>query len=100
MDDDERFRIAMWRMNILGPLVSARLEHGDRQTYIDAAAARTHERPDGALVQITAATVERWYHVYRHGGVHALKPRPRKDRGVSRVISAEVAEKVLALKRE
>lgn len=100
MDQDERFRIALWRMNILGPLVSARLERGDRRAYFAEAAARTHERPDGAHVRISVATIERWYHTYRRGGVHALEPRPRKDRGVSRVIAADVAEQVVALKRE
>jgi hypothetical protein len=47
MEDDDRQAIALWRFGVLGPLVSARLEHGDRRGYFQQAAARTHQMPDG-----------------------------------------------------
>ena len=56
--------MALWRTSVLGPLISARLEHGDRQAYLDDAAARDHERPDGRIVRVSAATIEMW--LYRH----------------------------------
>src|SRR5690242_6063569 len=100
MDDETRKAIALWRLGVLGPLVSARLEHGDRRAYFEQAAARAHVRPDGRIVQLSARTIEDWYHLHRTGGFEALMPRPRNDAGKSRSIRSEVAELILRVKRE
>lgn len=100
MKHDDKQAIALWRLGVLGPLMSARLEHGDRRRYFTEAAARTHERPDGTRVQLSERTIEAWYYAYRHGGFEALFPEDRKDRGRSRAIPAEVAELILRVKRE
>ncbi len=100
MDEDERRTIALWRFSVLGPLVSARLEHGDRRAYFAAAAARTHQRPDGRLVKLSPRTIEDWYMAYRRGGLAALYPRPRNDRGKSRAIASAVADLCLRAKQE
>jgi putative transposase len=100
MDDDERKRIALWRFGVLGPLVSARLEHGDRRAYFEAAASRMHEHPNGQLVRLSARTIESWFYDYRHGGIEALGPSDRVDRGKSRAIADDIAEIVIRMKRE
>ena len=91
MKHDEKQSVALWRLGVLGPLASARLDHGDRRRYFEEAAARTHERPDGTRVQLSARTIEAWYHAHRRGGFQALFPRDREDRGKSRAIGAEIA---------
>jgi putative transposase len=100
MDEDEKQRIALWRFGVLGPLVSARLEHGDRRAWFRAAAERVHEHPGGRLVRLSPRTIESWYLAYRRGGLGALAPETRADCGSSRAISAEVAELLLRAKRE
>jgi transposase InsO family protein len=100
MEDDRKQNIALWRLGILGPLISARLEHGDRCVYFQLASSRVHEHPDGRLVRVSPRTVEDWYHQYRHGGFPALHPADRADLGHSRVISTEVADLILRAKRE
>ncbi|MEK7836504.1 MAG: DDE-type integrase/transposase/recombinase, partial [candidate division NC10 bacterium] len=100
MKHDDKQAVALWRLGVLGPLTSARLEHGDRRRYFAEAAARTHERPDGTRVQLSARTIEAWYDAYRRRGFPALFPRDREDRGRSRAISAEIAEHLLRVKRE
>lgn len=92
--------MALWRMGVLGPLISARLEHGDRQTYFTEAAARLHQQPDGRTVKLSTRTVESWFYEYLHGGFAALHPKPRKDAGTSHVIPPEVAELLLRAKQE
>lgn len=99
-EDDDRQRIALWRFGVLGPLVSARLEHGDRRAWFRAAAERVHEHPSGRLVRLSARTIESWYLAYRRGGLRALEPGTRADCGQSRAIRAEVAELLLRAKRE
>lgn len=100
MTDDERQRLALWKLSVLGPLISARLRHGDRSTYFEMAAQRVHERPDGQLVRLSPRTIEGWYRRYLRGGFAALQPRGRRDAGQSRVLDAEVVDLVLRAKRE
>lgn len=100
MDAEKRQAVALWRMGVLGPLVSARLCHGDRKGYFDEAAARMHAMDDGRVVKLSARTIESWFYDWRRGGFQALFPRPRGDRGESRAIGAEVADAILRAKRE
>ncbi len=100
MRHDDKQAIALWRLAVLGPLTSARLEHGDRRRYFAEAAARTQQRPDGTRVRLSARTIEAWYYAWRQGGFRALFPDDREDRGRSRAISPETAEHVLRAKRE
>ena len=100
MRQEEKEKIALWRLGVLGPLVSARLEHGDRRRYLEEAAARQQQQPDGTHVQLSPRTIESWYYAYRRGGFQALFPHDRADRGSSRAIPAEHAELILRIKRE
>jgi transposase InsO family protein len=100
MDEADRKQLALWRLGVLGPLISARLEHGDQRALLDQSAARTHQRPDGRYVRLSARTVESWLYAYRKGGLDALVPGRRADRGRSRVIAPHVAELLLRAKRE
>lgn len=100
MEKDRKERIALWRLGVLGPLISARLEHGDRAEYYALAAGRVHEHPDGRLVKLSPRTVEDWYRAYRRGGFSALFPADRDDLGQSRAIGTAVADMVLRAKQE
>jgi putative transposase len=91
---------ALWKLSVLGPLVSARLEHGDRVSWFCEIAEREHQRPDGRLVRLSPRTIEAWFYAYRHGGLAALERQTRSDRGETRAMSAEVADLVLRAKRE
>jgi hypothetical protein len=79
MDDARRRAIALFRFGVLGPLVSARLEHGDRAALFAMAAQRDYVTPDGRVVRISARTIETWYYAHRAGGLAALMPEPRGD---------------------
>jgi len=98
--DDDKLDIALWKLSVLGALVSARLEHGDRQAWFLETAERLHQRPDGRLVKISPRTIEAWYYAYRSGGLAALGRRTRADRGQTRSMDDEVADLVIRAKRE
>ena len=100
MDDDERQRIALWRLGVLGPLMSARLKHGDVSAYIRQAAARLHRMPDGLEVRLSESTIEGWHYAYQHDGLSALMPKERSDKGTTRAIRREVADLLLRAKAE
>jgi putative transposase len=100
MDDKAKRVIALWRLGVLGALVSARLEHGDRVQLFKEIAARVHQMPDGRVVELSPRTVESWYYAHRHGGFEALYPCTRSDCGQSRAIAPDIAELILRAKRE
>ena len=99
MEHDPRTAWALWRYGILGPLVSARLEHGDRRRLFREAASRVHVDPEGCSVRISPRTVEAWFYAWKHGGLEALKDEPRSDKGSSK-IPRDLQERLLLLKRE
>ena len=100
MDEDARQKIALFRIAVLGPLVGARLEHGDLVELCREAATRAWELPSGEVVEVSARTVEDWHRAYQRGGFAALHPKDRSDKDKTRVISEELVELILRLKRE
>lgn len=100
MDEESRRAVALFRFAVLGPLVSARLEHGDRAALFSAAARRDHLTPDGRVVRVSARTIESWYYAHRAGGLAALTPTSREDCGTSRSMTEAVRDLVIRAKRE
>ena len=100
MELDDKKAIALFRVGVLGPLVSARLAHGDRQMYFEQAAARAHVHPDGRVIKLTASTTEAWYLAHRRGGFEALMPRTRSDKQRNRAVPPELCELLVRAKRE
>jgi putative transposase len=100
MDTERRRAIALFRFGVLGALVSARLEHGDRKALFEQAAKRDYVTPDGRIVRISARTIETWYYAHRAGGLSALAPDARSDSGMSRSMSEAARDLVLRAKRE
>ena len=100
MDDKAKRTVALWRLGVLGALVSARLEHGDRVRFFEEIAARVHQMPDGRVVELSPRTIESWYYAHKRGGFEALYPCTRADCGRSRAIAPEIAELILRAKRE
>jgi putative transposase len=100
MDKKKRQEVALFRVAVLGPLVGARLEHGDLVAYCREAASRSWEWPGGGAAELSERTVEDWYYQYQSGGFAALFPRQRSDFKQSRAIPKELGELVLRLKQE
>ncbi len=100
MDDEERQRIALWKLAVLGPLMSARLEHGDIAEYLRESASRRHLMPDGEEVSLCESTIEAWHYAYQRDGLSALLPKSRSDKGATRAIRPEVADLILRAKAE
>ena len=56
--------------------------------------------PDGRVFQYKPKTVEKWYQLYEKGGMEALIPRTRCDKGGTRVISDEAEREIHRLRKE
>ncbi len=91
---------ALFRLSVLGPLASRdRLEKGDLKALVRELAARSYAIPDSRRSFIAEKTIEGWYYAWKRGGIDALTPKPRSDRGTSKMTAALQAA-VCAAKKE
>ncbi len=92
--------LALFRYSVLGPLVSrAALQRGELKATLQELAARHYDIPGSRNSHLSEKTIEAWFYDWRRGGIEALEPKVRSDRGQSK-IAPEVQAAILAAKRE
>jgi transposase InsO family protein len=85
---DPAERIAIFRAEIVGALARRELARGELAVALRQLATQRF-RPPGATATRTYAvpTLQRWHYALRRGGLDALIPKPRGDRGRGRALS-------------
>lgn len=92
--------VALFRYSVLGPLISrADLPRGELKATLRQLAVRHYDIPGSRNSHLSEKTIEGWFYDWRRGGIEALTPKRRSDRGQSK-IAPEVQEAILAAKRE
>jgi len=89
--------IALFRYEIIAPLLSVTGPRGTQKREIEKIAARLHDHPRRGRVRIGVGTIEEWLLRYRRDGLTGLEDKRRRDLGHSRVIDAAVAEVIAGL---
>jgi len=96
---DRQLEIAAFRYRLLAPALDA--EDGGVSALLKEAADRPHRNPDEVQVQVALSTLWKWLADYRRGGgLLALCPHPRKDRGVLRAFPPALMETAMRLRQE
>lgn len=98
---DHGEEIALFRAQVIGPLVCRELPHGELRRELRAMASQ-RLRPPGADSPRTFSrtTLERWYYDFKSGGLEALRPTPRSDQGRARDLTPEQRQLLLDIRRE
>ena len=97
-DEAQKAReIALWRFEIIAPLLSLEGPRGTLNREIKRISLRTHEHPTRGRIKLGYGTIEGWLYTYKSGGLDALLSKRREDHGKSRLIDDELAEKIEAL---
>ena len=92
--------MALFRLSVLGPLVSReQLARGELQRLIRELAQREYALPGSQRRHLGEKTIQAWYYAWRKGGLDALTPKRRADRGSSK-LAAQVQQAVLAAKQD
>jgi transposase InsO family protein len=92
--------VALFRYAVLGPLLSrADLQRGELKAALRELAARHYDIPGSRHSRLSEKTIASWYYAWRRGGIEALTPKSRSDRGQSK-IAPEIQQAILAAKRE
>ena len=97
---DHAEAVAMFRAQVIGHLACAQLARGQLKYALEELSTRPL-RPPGAQKERTYSfsTLERWYYAYKNGGLDALKPKRRCDRGHARALSDELKELLCEIRK-
>jgi putative transposase len=100
MNDDDRTKEALFRHAILGDLLTRDLRRGELGRSLAELSQKVFEDERGRARRMAPKTLEEWFYKYRHDGFEGLKPAPRSDQGLSRILTPELEHLILDLKRE
>jgi putative transposase len=85
---------------VLGPLVSRpQLNRGEINVIIRHLAAQPYQIPHSPHTHLSFDTIKRWYLQWKRGGIEALEPKTRADKGITH-LSEAVQEGILRAKHE
>ena len=104
MDDetkDPAEAIALYRSHIIGILVRREMEHGDLARALAELSTQRFMPPRSHSNRTySVPTLERWYYAFKGGGLDALMPKARKDKGRARVLSPELRKLLVDIRFE
>ena len=89
--------VALFRYQIIAPLLSVTGPRGTQKREIEKIAARLHEHPRRGKVSVGVGTIEEWLLRYRRDGLDGLEDKRRRDLGTSRKIDSDLAEALAEL---
>src|SRR5213080_3150475 len=93
-------KIALFRYGLIAALVLEKLPRGEMIRRARELAEHDYDIPFSDRRHVSVETLLHWAVRYRTGGLEALAPQPRSDRGKPRVISPQLAQLIERLKRE
>lgn len=98
---DHAEAVATFRHAVIGPVCARELSRGDLADALREISA-TRVRPPGSTRTKTYSvpTLERWLYAYRKGGLVALRPRGRNDRGRGRALTDELRRLICDIRLE
>lgn len=100
MNDDEerRLEVAAFRRRLIAEAIEA--DDDGVSAALEEVARDRHRDPDGEEASVGLSTLWRWLALYREGGLLALRPAQRKDKGAVRAYPANVLERAAKLRSE
>ncbi|MDI7267938.1 MAG: Mu transposase C-terminal domain-containing protein [Myxococcota bacterium] len=100
-DPDRALTLALFRFGVIAELVEREdFAPAEKTALVDEIAERKHYEPGRGPRTVKPRTIWAWLAAHREGGLEALAPKERKDRGKSRVISGDVLARAVQLRQE
>ena len=98
---DHAEAVALFRASVIGSLGCREMSRGDLADELRALS-EMRFRPPGSPVTRSygVSTLERWYYAHRAGGLKALMPKPRRDRGFAQTLTEEQRTLLCDIRRE
>lgn len=96
-DESTRTAIALKKFSLISPIINGQVKN--HSVYYSEISASPIEMPFYGVKKYSPKTFESWYCDYMRGGIDALKPGFRGDRGNYRKIDMELGEKIIEKKK-
>ena len=90
--------IAQFRFALIAPVIQDLYTEKSRSDYYKRVTEKPLTLPDGSTVTYKYKTLEKWVCLYQNGGIDALMPKTRSDKGSTRVLSDEAIQEIFRLK--
>lgn len=106
MDDqlkpkDHAEAVALFRSQVVGAVCRRDMDRGELRVALRALSEQRFRLPGRNTTRtFSIPTLERWYYAYRRGGLSALRPRPRSDRGRAQDLAPTLRELLCDIRRE
>jgi len=97
---DQDRELAYFRFALIAPVLQGTFTDASIAAYCRRVTVDPITRPDGTLFQYKPATLEKWVTLYKAGGMEALVPRERSDKGSVRSLSDECMAEIHRLKEK
>lgn len=98
---DHAEEVALFRAQVIGALTRRDLAHGELRATLRTLSTQAFRAPGAAHTRtISVPTLERWLARFRRGGLRALEPAPRLDRGRGRGLTEAQRALLLDIRRE
>jgi putative transposase len=98
IDNEYALEVAAFRHRVIAEALEA--DEGEITRAVENAAKVEYSAPRGLRCQPEVRTIWRWIAAYRKGGLFALCPKRRADRGSLRAFDPELLERAVDLRRE
>jgi transposase InsO family protein len=93
-------KTAQFKFGLIAPVIQGLFPDASRTAFYKRVAEKPIEFPDGSVRKISFKTLERWVSAYQRGGIDALMPVERSDKGTTRVLPDTAIEEIYRLKKE
>ena len=96
----ESVAIGQFRFALIAPVIQNLFPDESKTAYYKRIAENEFTLPSGKKAHYSYKTLEKWVSLYQNGGIDALMPKARSDKGQTRVLSDVAMEEIFRLKQE
>jgi transposase InsO family protein len=97
---DQDRELAYFRFALIAPVLQGTFTDASVAAYCRRVTEGPIRRPDGALFQYKPKTLEKWVDLYKSGGMDALTPKERSDKGSVKSLSDECINEIHRIKEK
>jgi putative transposase len=90
--------MAYFRFALIAPVIQGVFPDATKTAYYRRVTADMLTLPDGIQVRYNPKTLEKWEEYYKKGGMDALMPKTRSDKGMTRKLMDTTTEEIFRLK--
>ena len=92
--------VAQFRFALIAPVIQGLYPDASATAYYKRVTASPLTLPDGSSVTYSYKTLEKWKFLYTIGGLDALLPNVRSDKGISRSLNEDAIAEIYRIKEE